>query len=605
MPQYLALLILLARVVKAECLRRIEADVVIAGGSLSGLASAVTLANVSLHGEIRDRPLKIALLEPTDWLGGQLTSSAVPPDFGQYNTVPENLPQSFVELLLKVGSINEQWDTNPGSCWVTTKCFQMNLAAEYISKWMKDEFPNVEVHYNTVVKKVSVGVGPSRRDGEVDKLKVESITAIQREPKGRNTGYENNFSKSIHDWYSVEESDDFNKEVIEFVGFKVAIEATELGDVLMNAAAAATAGLWTSSSEDVVVQGYEVPFEDSEQWQSHCGQSAVFPFTIGMSSSEADNSDVPDGNDGGVPFSMMGKDFTTIWSYRRVLDTPTAASVMPSLSSTSKGDVRDYSIPAGQQSNQNWGMGNDYPSGYIFKSTAESLQEIFSTTGWQGGLNLATLEGMEERSFGWFHFYLDQAIDTVKPYLAMNATQVGTKTGLSKMPYLRESRRSRAGVGNHFRLLYGTDFNTSGSDDNRTSRRFADTVGIGDYHFADIHGLDISHGACGQDVSAYPEYLLQDFPLKPYYIPYRAITNERLSNLLTPGKAMAQSFLANAATRLHPTEWSSGAAAGAAAYLMAINDDIESTAHILQHMGHLQALLQSDTVGSPLRWDLS
>jgi len=39
---------------------------------------------------------------------------------------------------------------------------------------------------------------------------------------------------------------------------------------------------------------------------------------------------------------------------------------------------------------------------------------------------------------------------------------------------------------------------------------------------------------------------------------------------------MAQSFLANAATRLHPTEWSTGVAAGAAAVTM-ITNKINST----------------------------
>ena len=57
-------------------------DVLIVGGSLSSLAAAITVANASLA---RREGLNISLLEPTDWLGGQLTSSNVPPDFGQFN----------------------------------------------------------------------------------------------------------------------------------------------------------------------------------------------------------------------------------------------------------------------------------------------------------------------------------------------------------------------------------------------------------------------------------------------------------------------------------------------------------------------------------------
>ena len=50
--------------------RRVERfDVVIAGGSTAAFAAAVASAE---HGA------KTALIEPTDWVGGQLTSSGVP-----------------------------------------------------------------------------------------------------------------------------------------------------------------------------------------------------------------------------------------------------------------------------------------------------------------------------------------------------------------------------------------------------------------------------------------------------------------------------------------------------------------------------------------------
>ena len=39
-------------------------------------------------------------------------------------------------------------------------------------------------------------------------------------------------------------------------------------------------------------------------------------------------------------------------------------------------------------------------------------------------------------------------------------------------------------------------------------------------------------------------------------------------NLLVAGKCMAESFRANANTRLHPSEWTTGVAAGGAAVLM-------------------------------------
>ena len=208
---------------------------------------------------------------------------------------------------------------------------------------------------------------------------------------------------------------------------------------------------------------------------------------------------------------------------------------------------------------------------------------------------------MEQRAYGWYHYYKSQASPDLAPFLSLNKSISGTGHGLSMLPYLRESRRSRVGV-DDFRLLYHRDLNASNpADQGKTSRNFYDTCAIGDYHYADIHGLDLKGGACA-GLTNYPEYLLHQFPLKPYYVPFRALTNAKLSNILTPGKSMAQSFLANAATRLHPTEWSTGVAAGAAAYMLAENFGWNSTKDVLAHIEDLQTLLKSEAVRSPLQW---
>lgn len=45
---------------------------------------------------------------------------------------------------------------------------------------------------------------------------------------------------------------------------------------------------------------------------------------------------------------------------------------------------------------------------------------------------------------------------------------------------------------------------------------------------------------------------------KPYYIPFRALTVQNTDNVLVAGKSIAESFHANGATRLHPSEWTTG-----------------------------------------------
>ena len=69
----LCLPVIFCRLALESCCRCAEIhadfDVVIAGGSTAAFAAAVSAA---------ESGVRIALLEPTDWVGGQLTSSGVP-----------------------------------------------------------------------------------------------------------------------------------------------------------------------------------------------------------------------------------------------------------------------------------------------------------------------------------------------------------------------------------------------------------------------------------------------------------------------------------------------------------------------------------------------
>ena len=50
---------------------RYECDVLVAGGGAGGVSAAISAARLGA---------RVILLEETDWLGGQLTAQAVPPD---------------------------------------------------------------------------------------------------------------------------------------------------------------------------------------------------------------------------------------------------------------------------------------------------------------------------------------------------------------------------------------------------------------------------------------------------------------------------------------------------------------------------------------------
>ncbi|MFO7179675.1 MAG: FAD-dependent oxidoreductase, partial [Pseudomonadota bacterium] len=48
-----------------------ETEILIVGGGLGGIAAAVSACRLGR---------KVIVTEPTDWIGGQLTAQAVPPD---------------------------------------------------------------------------------------------------------------------------------------------------------------------------------------------------------------------------------------------------------------------------------------------------------------------------------------------------------------------------------------------------------------------------------------------------------------------------------------------------------------------------------------------
>jgi hypothetical protein len=109
-----------------------------------------------------------------------------------------------------------------------------------------------------------------------------------------------------------------------------------------------------------------------------------------------------------------------------------------------------------------------------------------------------------------------------------------------------------------FRMLYD---NISTAGGNGTAVRWSDTVGIAEYWFADIHKMT-------EDTCPLPPYIKPSAHVLPFFIPFRALTVNGYPNVLVAGKCMATSFFVNAATRVHPNEYTSGVAAGVAAAIM-------------------------------------
>ena len=81
---------------------------------------------------------------------------------------------------------------NPGNCWVSTKCFDANIAAEHAKLLVESFEPELRVYYNTVVK--------STKRSDNDQL--TSLVAIKRTPLSADEMWSRRLSEDVSDWYS-------------------------------------------------------------------------------------------------------------------------------------------------------------------------------------------------------------------------------------------------------------------------------------------------------------------------------------------------------------------------------------------------------------------
>jgi hypothetical protein len=127
---------------------------------------------------------------------------------------------------------------------------------------------------------------------------------------------------------------------------------------------------------------------------------------------------------------------------------------------------------------------------------------------------------------------------------------MGTRDGLAKYPYIRESRRIKAEftILEQHLTLEARKRATGNSSEPILAEPYHDTVGIGYYH------LDL-HPSSGGD-----NYI--DTASVPFQIPLGALIPERMENLIPGCKNIGTTHISNGCYRLHPVEWSIGEAAG-------------------------------------------
>lgn len=168
------------------------------------------------------------------------------------------------------------------------------------------------------------------------------------------------------------------------------------------------------------------------------------------------------------------------------------------------------------------------------------------------------------------------------PGLRLCGDVLGTQDGLAQQIYWREGRRILA----EFTVLE-QHIGVAARPGQEAAEHFHDSVGIGAYRI-DLHPS--TRGRNTVDIDSYP-----------FQIPLGALLPQRVDNLLPACKNIGTTRITNGAYREHATEWSIGEAAGSlAAYALGKAIPARAVRAQSRHLQEFQQLLRSQ--GVLLEW---
>ena len=481
--------------------REIACDVLIAGAGMGGIAAALS---VSAHGH------SVCLTEETDWVGGQATAGGVPAlDENRFIEFAGGT-RSYMEFRRRIRDWYRQnrkltveaaaWENlNPGSCYVSPLCFEPKAGVEVLETMLRNR--GVRLFLRTEI------VALDRHGAAID-----SALAWQLD----------------------------EREAIRFRP-RFVLDATEMGDLLPLAKVPYVVGAEAKSQTGEP--------DAAAQPNPACVQSFTYPFVVERDGEPAVREPKPAdyerivarqgfslrayyppefgwrgwfqyrmfGDDPPIPNNMSPGPF---FSWRRLLAAKNFAAGVP----------HDLALI-------NWPH-QDYAAESPLDRTPEDLARILERARQTSQAFLYWLENDVPRDDGRGSGY---------PELRLRADVMDTPDGMSKYPYIRESRRMVA------RGTVAEQDIIEESQPGPRARWFRDSVGTG-YYMVDIH-------PCGAKETG-----RMRMP-RPFQIPMAALLPRDPINFLPASKNIGVTHLTNGAFRLHPVEWNIGEAAGAIASL--------------------------------------
>ena len=494
--------------------REIGCDVAVIGGGVGGFAAALAALR---------NGMRVVLTEETDWIGGQLTSQAIPPDehpwieeFGctaSYRVYRNAVRDYYRRHYPLTETARHRLDLNPGNGSVSRLTHEFRVSVAVLEAML----------------------APYEGNGQLILLR-DHVPLSAATSGDRITGV------TVHDLRTGGER---------AITARYFLDATELGDLLAMANVEHVTGAESQKqtgelhaapqAEPSNSQSFTAcfamdyrPGEDHtidrppeyEKWRNYIPKltppwtgplfswTACDPKTLGPRKAYFD------------PTEENRRNGLNLWIYRRIAD---PANFTPGFYPSAITLV-------------NWPQ-NDFWLADLVTASASQRSELI---GRAKQLSLSFLYWMQTEAprpdggAGWKGLRLRKDI-------------VGTEDGLAKAAYIRESRRILA----EFTVLeqhVGTEMRmkiTGKSREEVSAEKFPDSVGVGCYR------IDLHPSAGGIN------YI--DISSLPFQIPLGAFIPKRIENLLPACKNIGTTHITNGCYRLHPVEWNIGEAAGALA----------------------------------------
>ncbi len=428
--------------------------------------------------------LTACVTEETDWVGGQATAGGVSAlDENKFIEISGGT-RRYYEFRNKVRAASGG-AANPGGCYVSSLCYEPPVGVRVLEGML--QHPRIRTLLRTQVIDVE-------RSGD----RIASVLAWQ-----------------------------FDKKAPVRLRLRYLLDATEMGDLLPMAKLPYVVGSEAKADTNEP--------HAAEKPNPACVQSFTYPFVIERRPA-TENHAIPKPAD----YDAIAKrqqftlrlNYPAEYGWRGTFEYKMYGEDPPIPNNMSPGPFfswRRLRSTAPELGLMNWPR-QDYAAESVLDRTPADQARIFQEA--------------KRTSLAFLHWI--QA-DLKHPEVKLRPDLMGSADGMSKYPYIRESRRM---------VAQGRVTEQDIVEDYQRGPRakwFDDSVGIG-FYMVDIH-------PCGAN-----ERGRMMMP-RPFQIPLATLLPRSNVNFLPAGKNIGVTHLTNGAFRLHPTEWMGGESAGTVASL--------------------------------------